>query len=74
MYTLYNTSVELNTRLATAPRPVFHCNTLLASLAINSSLLELLNLRKLLHSPNSLTNAHNSLAATWLSVYSLGIV
>jgi hypothetical protein len=38
MYTLYNTSVELNTRLATAPQPVFHCNTLLASLAINSSL------------------------------------
>jgi hypothetical protein len=38
MYTLYNTSVELDTRLATAPQPVFHYNTLLASLAINSSL------------------------------------
>jgi hypothetical protein len=38
MYTLYNTSVELNTRLATAPQPVFHYNTLLASLATNSSL------------------------------------
>jgi hypothetical protein len=38
MYTLYNTSVELNIRLATAPQPVFHYNTLLASLAINSSL------------------------------------
>jgi hypothetical protein len=37
MYTLYNTSVELNTGLATAPQPVFHCYTLLASLAINSS-------------------------------------
>jgi hypothetical protein len=37
MYTLYNTSVELNTRLATAPQPVLHYNTLLASLAINSS-------------------------------------
>jgi hypothetical protein len=43
MYTLYNTSVELNTRLATAPQPVFHCNTLLASLAINSSLPPLAN-------------------------------
>jgi hypothetical protein len=39
MYTLYNSSVELNTRLATAPQPVFHYNTLLAFLAINSSLL-----------------------------------
>jgi hypothetical protein len=39
MYTLNNTSVELNTRLTTAPQPVFHYNTLLASLAINSSLL-----------------------------------
>jgi hypothetical protein len=38
MYTLYNTSVELNTRLATAPQSVFHYNTLLASLAISSSL------------------------------------
>jgi hypothetical protein len=37
MYTLYNTSAELNTRLAMAPQPVFHCNSLLASLAINSS-------------------------------------
>jgi hypothetical protein len=37
MYTLYNTSVELDIRLATVPQPVFHCNTLLASLAINSS-------------------------------------
>jgi hypothetical protein len=46
MYTLYNTSVELNTRLATAPQPAFHYNTLLASLAINSSLL----LRRILHS------------------------
>jgi hypothetical protein len=35
MYTLYNTSVELNTRLATVPQPVFHYNTLLASLAID---------------------------------------
>jgi hypothetical protein len=39
MYTLYNTSVELNTRLATAPQPAFHYNIPLASLAINSSLL-----------------------------------
>jgi hypothetical protein len=46
MYTLYNTSVELYTRLATAPQPAFHYNTLLASVAINSSLL----LRRLLHS------------------------
>jgi hypothetical protein len=46
MYTLSNNSVELNTMLATAPQPVFHYNTLLASLAINSSLL----LRRLLHS------------------------
>jgi hypothetical protein len=38
MHTLYNSSVELNTRLATAPQPVFYFNTLLASLAINSSL------------------------------------
>jgi hypothetical protein len=38
MYTLYNSSVELDTRLATAPQPAFHYNTLLASLAINSSL------------------------------------
>jgi hypothetical protein len=37
MYTLYNTSVELNTRLAMAPQPVFHYSTLLASLAIDSS-------------------------------------
>jgi hypothetical protein len=35
MYSLYNTPVELNTRLATAPQPVFHCNILLASLAID---------------------------------------
>jgi hypothetical protein len=46
MYTLYNSSVELNTRLATAPQPALHYNTLLASLAIDSSLL----LRRLLHS------------------------
>jgi hypothetical protein len=38
MYTLYNTSVELDARLATVPQPVFHYNILLASLAINSSL------------------------------------
>jgi hypothetical protein len=37
-YTLYNTSVELDTRLATVPQPEFHYNTLLASLAIDSSL------------------------------------
>jgi hypothetical protein len=37
MYTLDNTSVELDTRLATVPQPVFHYNTLLASLAIDSS-------------------------------------
>jgi hypothetical protein len=37
MYTLYNTSVELETRLATVPQPVFHYNILLASLAIDSS-------------------------------------
>jgi hypothetical protein len=35
MYTLYNTSVELDTRLATVPQPVFHYNILLASLAID---------------------------------------
>jgi hypothetical protein len=35
MYTLYNTSVELDTRLATVPQPVLHYNTLLASLAID---------------------------------------
>jgi hypothetical protein len=51
MYTLYNTSVELNTRLATASQPVFHYNTPLASLAINSSLL----LRRLFQTPNSST-------------------
>jgi hypothetical protein len=39
MYSLYNTPVELNTRLATVPQPVFHYNILLASLAINSSIL-----------------------------------
>jgi hypothetical protein len=33
MYILYNSSVELNTRLATVPQPVFHYNILLASLA-----------------------------------------
>jgi hypothetical protein len=38
MYSLYNTPVELDTRLATAPQPAFHYNTLLASLAIISSL------------------------------------
>jgi hypothetical protein len=37
MYTLYNTSVDLDTRLATVPQPVFHYNSLLASLAIDSS-------------------------------------
>jgi hypothetical protein len=37
MYTLYNTSVELDTRLATVPQPVFDYNILLASLAIDSS-------------------------------------
>jgi hypothetical protein len=37
MYTLYNTSVELDTRLATVPEPVFHYSILLASLAIDSS-------------------------------------
>jgi hypothetical protein len=37
MYTLYNTSVDLETRLATVPQPVFHYNILLASLAIDSS-------------------------------------
>jgi hypothetical protein len=35
MYTLYNTPVELDTRLATVPHPVFHYNILLASLAID---------------------------------------
>jgi hypothetical protein len=35
MYTLYNTSVELDTRLATVPQPAFHYNILLASLAID---------------------------------------
>jgi hypothetical protein len=50
MYTLYNTSVELDTRLATVPQPVFHYNTLLASLAINSSpLLRLTELSELQH-------------------------
>jgi hypothetical protein len=38
MFTLYNTLVEFNTRLATAPQPVFHYNNLLDYLAINSSL------------------------------------
>jgi hypothetical protein len=37
MYTPYNSSTELNTRLATIPQPVFHYNNLLASLAIDSS-------------------------------------
>jgi hypothetical protein len=37
MYTLYNTSVELDARLATAPQPVFHYNIIPASLAIDSS-------------------------------------
>jgi hypothetical protein len=37
MYTLYNISVDLDTRLATVPQPVFHYNILLASLAIHSS-------------------------------------
>jgi hypothetical protein len=46
MYTLYNTSVELDTRLATVPQPVFHYNIRPASIAIDSSLL----LRRLLHS------------------------
>jgi hypothetical protein len=35
MYTLYNTSVELDTRLATVPQPLFHYDILLASLAID---------------------------------------
>jgi hypothetical protein len=35
MYTLYNSSVELDTRLATVPQPVFHYNILPASLAID---------------------------------------
>jgi hypothetical protein len=35
MYTIYNTSVELDTRLATVPQPVFHYHILLASLAID---------------------------------------
>jgi hypothetical protein len=46
MYTLYNSSVELNTRLPTAAQPAFNYNTLLASLAIDPSLL----LQTLLHS------------------------
>jgi hypothetical protein len=29
LYTLYNTTVDHNTRLETAPQPVFHCNQLL---------------------------------------------
>jgi hypothetical protein len=37
MYILYNASVELDTRLATVPQPVFNYNILLASLAIDSS-------------------------------------
>jgi hypothetical protein len=40
MYTFYNTSVVLDTRLATAPQPVFHYNSLLASLAIDHFLSE----------------------------------
>jgi hypothetical protein len=36
MYTLHNTSVELDTRLATVPQPVFHYNILLAFLAIDN--------------------------------------
>jgi hypothetical protein len=60
MYTLYNSSVELNTRLATVPQPVFHYNTLLASLAINSSLLRrLLNLPTTPRIPTTTTRAHN---------------
>jgi hypothetical protein len=35
MYTLYNTSVVLDTRLAKVPQPVFLYNFLLASLAID---------------------------------------
>jgi hypothetical protein len=35
MYTLYNSSVELDTRLATVPQLVFHYNILLTSLAID---------------------------------------
>jgi hypothetical protein len=35
MYTLYNSSAELDTRLATVPQPVFLYNILLASLAID---------------------------------------
>jgi hypothetical protein len=37
MCTLYTPLVELDTRLATVPQPVFHYNILLASLAIESS-------------------------------------
>jgi hypothetical protein len=33
MYTLHNSSTELNTMLATIPQPVFHYNNLLASVA-----------------------------------------
>jgi hypothetical protein len=57
MYTLYNTSVELNARLATAPQPVFHYNTLLASLTIDSS--QLTSSPKT-QTPNSILDSNNS--------------
>jgi hypothetical protein len=67
MYTLYNSSVELNTRLATAPQPAFHYNTPLASLAIDSSLL----LRRPLHSIfQQLPGYQPQLAATGLTTES----
>jgi hypothetical protein len=53
MYSLYNTPVELNTRLATVPQPVFLYNFLLASLAIDHFLSEDSN------SPNSLNSQLN---------------
>jgi hypothetical protein len=69
MYTLHNSSLELNARLATAPQPVFHYNTLLASLAIISSLL----LRRIIHSIfQQLPGYQPQLAATQSSeVYDL---
>jgi hypothetical protein len=54
MYALYNSLVELNTRLATVPQPVFHYNILLASLAIDSS--ELTSSPKTQRTPNQLNS------------------
>jgi hypothetical protein len=68
MYTLYSTSVELDTRLATAPQPAFHYNILLAFLAIDHFFSEDYSTQSSSNSPD--TN-HNYSATESSEVYDL---